>query len=225
MWIHVFELMYFLTATTASVKITDFPESPTNVTLGQRAVLKCTALATSGMGYIQWMHNTVTFSPITEDPFCLSNVSTARHVTINNHLSYLFFLPIKCSTDPQPASVIAKQQRVRMYTVYSTTRAYCNTKALIMQSYLIINNVSSEDAGNYICTAQTAYVYSTQSINQSASLFLYAGIAPCLVKSIMLIVHACFFMRTVQQTTPPASSAVPNSSTWTQATPTPYPKR
>ncbi|KAL5470991.1 hypothetical protein EMCRGX_G029061 [Ephydatia muelleri] len=138
--------------TAASVKITRFPDSPTTVTLGQRAVLSCTAIATSQLGSIQWQHNSNDYLAITEDPFCTRN----------------------CTRDAQLNTVVAKQQRVRMYTVYSYSSAYCGTTVFNMLSYLIIDNVSSEDVGNYICSVRTLNAPAAENVNQSVGVVLQA---------------------------------------------------
>lgn len=62
-----------------------------------------------------------------------------------------------------------------MYSINFYSFSYCGTMVLNIQSYLIFDNVSSEDVGNYTCSAQTLYAMATKNVNQSSLVMLQAG--------------------------------------------------
>lgn len=202
------------------MKITRFPDSPTTVTLGQRAVLSCTAIATSQLGSIQWQHNSNDYLAITEDPFCTRNV---RDVTNKCTCIKLRFSLLKCTRDAQLNTVVAKQQRVRMYTVYSYSSAYCGTTVFNMLSYLIIDNVSSEDVGNYICSVRTLNAPAAENVNQSVGVVLQAGrdfsVYTSNPWSLILTVHLTCAVPPVQQPFSSPNVIVRTSSLQTLALP------
>ncbi|KAL5470978.1 hypothetical protein EMCRGX_G029047 [Ephydatia muelleri] len=131
----------------ARVEITEFPTSPMTFVLGQTISVKCSATASSSISYIRWAQGFTALNPIREDPYCTA---------ING-----------CAVDTAAGS--AKLERVRAYAVYKTS-SLCGEDQMNMTSYLVIENATEADAGNYTCSAETLMLF--PNVKESASLFL-----------------------------------------------------
>ncbi|KAL5470980.1 hypothetical protein EMCRGX_G029049 [Ephydatia muelleri] len=124
-----------------NVRITDFPASPTNITLGTRAILVCSATVSSSQGSIKWSNAVQDYYPISEDPFCIES----KNVT--------------CPRDTSPLAIIPRLKRVRTYITRTVLQySMCGGNVLNMVSYLVISNVTEGDGGLYYCNASAQIV-------------------------------------------------------------------
>ena len=107
--------------------------------------------------------------------------------------------------------------------MYSYSSAYCGTTVFNMLSYLIIDNVSSEDVGNYICSVRTLNAPAAENVNRSVGVVLQAGrdfsVYTSNPWSLILTVHLTCAVPPVQQPFSSANVIVRTSSLQTLALP------
>eukprot|EP00731_Ephydatia_muelleri_P021008 Em0013g735a len=131
-----------------SILITDLPKSPTSITLGRNAVLKCSALASNFLTYMKWSHNGATYYTISEDPTCVSSTTTT------------------CQVDSTPGANNARLERARAYMM-QTSYSYCGVVQVKMELYLMIDKVREVDAGAYSCIA--GLILNQQNVTQTVN--------------------------------------------------------
>ena len=153
-----------------SILITDLPKSPTSITLGTNAVLKCSALASNFLTYMKWSHNGTTYYTISEDPTCVSSTTT----TVSIPSWSAVFLPDhprgamfeQCQVDSTPGANNARLERARAYMM-QTSSSYCGVVQVKMELYLMIDNVREVDAGAYSCIA--GFILNQQNVTQTVN--------------------------------------------------------
>eukprot|EP00731_Ephydatia_muelleri_P021034 Em0013g761a len=99
--------------------------------LKNRAILKCSVtFSDQSLCFISWTRNGTTYTPLIEDPFCTTN----------------------CTYDPTPGASALRRRRVRAYNVYQPPHDGCAFWKS-WTSYLIIDNLTLNDSGEYACSA------------------------------------------------------------------------
>lgn len=135
------------------VTIVNFPDPMAMAKSGDGLVLKCDARAGYQIAYLQWIRrrDNFTYSPIYEDPLCNAEITN-------------------CSRDVTPGVDRARRSSVRMYNMFRMV-GECDNVAVHMTSYLVFDNVTAGDAGEYSCVA-TNYLTGSNGLTASRSLRL-----------------------------------------------------
>jgi hypothetical protein len=137
-----------------------FPSSPLSVLPRERLVLHMKATTTTEHTTVSWQYKDSVYRYfINEDPFCQEGLE-------------------ECRSDPRHHAEFLRQERIRVYLTTQTVQLDgCQTSYIYrLQCYIVIDNVTAEDSGEYVLCMTTTYtglspITVTRSVDVSVSTF------------------------------------------------------